>query len=222
MVTGPPVTTTSTSATFEFVSSEAGSTFECLLDAGNWTPCTSPTDYFLLSSAPHSFYLRATDPAGNIDQTSAQWDWVIAGDTAPPASEPAAGGGATVGETGSVFGPLAASDSTPPTLSVLGKAVRQRRVVLDVGCPTEACTATAAGRVVVPGAARVFGLPPASAQIQKGNSARLKLQLSKKAWRVARRALSIRRRVRVRVHLTARDAAGNVAAAQRSIRLKRP
>jgi hypothetical protein len=104
---------------------------------------------------------------------------------------------------------------------VLGKAVKKRRVLLDVGCPTEACTATAAGRIVVPGAARVFGLRPASAQIQKGYSARLKLQLSKKAWRVAQRALSTRKSVRVRVQLSARDAAGNVTAAQRSIRLGR-
>ncbi len=223
IVTGPPVTTTSTSATFDFASSEAGSTFECLLDAGNWTPCASPTDYFSLDTAPHAFHVRATDAAGNTDQSSAEWDWVIAASTAPPASGPggpAGGGGTTLAEGGPV-GPLAASDSTPPTLSVLGKAVKQRRVLLDVGCPTEACTATAAGRVLVPGAARVFGLPPASAQIQKGYSARLKLQLSKKAWRVARRALSTRKRVRVRIQLSARDAAGNVAAAQRSIRLKR-
>jgi len=140
--------------------------------------------------------------------------------TAPETSIASGPSQTTVGGAGS-GGPLAAPDSTPPTLSVLGEAVRKRRVVLDVGCPTEACTARAAGRVVVPGAARVFGLPPAAAQIQKGYSARLKLQLSRKAWRVARRALSTRERVRIRVHLTARDAAGNVAAAQRSIRLKR-
>ena len=139
----------------------------------------------------------------------------------PPASGPAEVGDSTIEGAGSA-GPLAVSDSTPPTLSVLGKAVKKGRVLLDVGCPTEACTARAAGRVVVPGAARAFVLPPSSAQIRMGYSARLKLQLSRKAWRVARRALSTRRKVRVRVQLTARDATGNATATQRSIRLKRP
>ena len=91
IVTGPPVTTASTSATFDFVSSEPDSTFECLLDAGDWTPCASPTDYFFLTTASHAFYLRATDAAGNTDETPARWGWAITGTTAPPASEPARG-----------------------------------------------------------------------------------------------------------------------------------
>ena len=147
-------------------------------------------------------------------------------DTTAPETSIASGLSQTTTSTSATFsgsiGPSRTPDSIPPTLSVLGKAVDKRRVLLDVGCPTEACTATAAGRVVVPGAARAFGLPATSANIQKGYSARLKLQLSGKAWRVARRALSARRKVRVRVQLTARDAAGNVAATKRSIRLKQP
>jgi hypothetical protein len=49
----------------------------------------------------------------------------------------------------------------------------------------------------------------------------MELRLSTRVWRTALRALNARKRGRVRVHLTARDAAGNAAATQRSIRLKR-
>ena len=40
---GPPTSTTDTSATFEFTSSEQGSTFECALDAEPYLECESPT-----------------------------------------------------------------------------------------------------------------------------------------------------------------------------------
>ena len=52
---------TSTSATFEFTSTESGSTFACSLDSAAYQSCTSPQSYSGLSAATHPFSVRATD-----------------------------------------------------------------------------------------------------------------------------------------------------------------
>jgi len=84
IIGGPSGTTTSTSASFTFSSSEAGSTFECRLDSGSFGSCTSPKSYSGLSTGTHTFEVRATDAAGNTDQTPASRTWTIAADTTPP------------------------------------------------------------------------------------------------------------------------------------------
>ncbi len=73
----PPATTTETSATFAFSSTETGSTFECKLDTGPWAACTSPKTYTGLSVASHTFSVRATDAAGNTDDTPATDTWTV-------------------------------------------------------------------------------------------------------------------------------------------------
>jgi hypothetical protein len=65
-----------------FSSSEAGSSFECRLDGGAWAACSSPRDYTGLASGPHSFAVRATDPAGNTDTSPASWAWTV--NVSPP------------------------------------------------------------------------------------------------------------------------------------------
>jgi hypothetical protein len=84
IIGGPSGTTTSTSASFTFSSDEAGSTFECALDGGSFSTCSSPKEYSGLSTGPHTFDVRATDLAGNTDQTPASRSWTIAADTTPP------------------------------------------------------------------------------------------------------------------------------------------
>jgi subtilisin family serine protease len=79
---GPSGTATSGSASFGFSSSEGGSKFECRLDGGSWGACTSPKDYTSLSNGNHTFDVRATDPAGNIDSTPASRTWTV--DTTAP------------------------------------------------------------------------------------------------------------------------------------------
>jgi hypothetical protein len=84
--------TGSTTATFYFVSSSAGSTFQCSLDGGAWTTCTSPQTYSGLASGAHTFSVKATDPAGNVDATPATSSWTV--DTSAPVvtlSSPAPG-----------------------------------------------------------------------------------------------------------------------------------
>lgn len=59
---------------FEFASSEPGSSFECSLDDEPFEPCASPVTEKVKAKRrvkSHRFLVRATDPAGNVDQTPA-------------------------------------------------------------------------------------------------------------------------------------------------------
>jgi hypothetical protein len=108
----PPAVTNSPGASFSFTATEAGSTFECTLDGGGFAPCTSPQNYSGLAGGNHTFQVRATDPAGNIDPTPASFAWTI--DTTPPdttltatppavTNSPSASFSFTATETGSTF-----------------------------------------------------------------------------------------------------------------------
>src|SRR5207249_3053951 len=74
---GPAGPTNSTQATMQFSSSESSSTFECRLDAGAWSSCSSPVTYFGLTDGAHTFDGRATDQAGNVDPTPATRSWTV-------------------------------------------------------------------------------------------------------------------------------------------------
>jgi len=92
---GPSGTVTSSTANFAFSSSESGSTFVCRLDGGAWIACTSPRQYTGLPNGSHTFEVRATDSAGNVDSTPASRTWTINDTTAPETtitSGPAEGG----------------------------------------------------------------------------------------------------------------------------------
>src|SRR5205807_647978 len=64
--------------TFTFSSTESGSTFECQIDGGSWTSCSSPdTISPALTEGSHTFDVRATDSVGNTDPTPASHTWLI-------------------------------------------------------------------------------------------------------------------------------------------------
>ena len=79
---GPPDPDNNTTATFEFSSSEPGSTFQCALDNPTaYSPCTSPKtvpDEGVLADGRHTFYVKATSATGNkTDPTPATHSWMV-------------------------------------------------------------------------------------------------------------------------------------------------
>ncbi|WP_306926939.1 phytase [Arthrobacter globiformis] len=86
ITSGPPATSTSTSASFAFTSNEANSTFQCSLDGVPRVACTSPQAYTGLSTGSHTFSVWATDAAGNTDATAATQTWSVS------PSDPGGGG----------------------------------------------------------------------------------------------------------------------------------
>jgi hypothetical protein len=86
--TGPQGLTNDATPTFGFTSSEPGSSFACRFDAQAFAPCSGPgashTPAAPLGQGLHTFEVRATDPAGNPDQTPASRAFTV--DTAAPAA----------------------------------------------------------------------------------------------------------------------------------------
>ena len=83
IISNPTDPTSLTTATFTFTATEPGSTFECKLDAGAFVPgCMSGVSYSGLADGSHTFQVRATDPASNVDPTPASFTWTV--DTIAP------------------------------------------------------------------------------------------------------------------------------------------
>jgi alpha-tubulin suppressor-like RCC1 family protein len=76
----PKVTTKTTKRRaklqFAFAADEAGSRFECSFNGARFAGCTSPET---VSARPgtHTFEVRATDPAGNVDRTPATFAFEV-------------------------------------------------------------------------------------------------------------------------------------------------
>jgi hypothetical protein len=89
----PPDPSASPAASFTYGSNEAGSSFQCKLDGGNFSGCpTGGITYSGLAEGPHSFQVRAVDPSHNIDPTPAGYSFtVVFIGTAPASTGTAAG-----------------------------------------------------------------------------------------------------------------------------------
>jgi hypothetical protein len=74
---GPSGLVASREASLGFGSTENGSTFECRLDGSQWEECDPPQGYEELEDGGHSFEVRATDGASNLDATAAGRAWQI-------------------------------------------------------------------------------------------------------------------------------------------------
>jgi hypothetical protein len=100
ITSGPGATTNDSTPTFEFSSSETGSTFECRLDAGAFSPCTSPVSIGA-SDGPHTFEVRARDAAGNTDPTPASASFTV--DSTAPETTITSAPDATTGDSTPTF-----------------------------------------------------------------------------------------------------------------------
>lgn len=94
-ITAQPANPTNrTSADFSFSGADpddaaADLTFACKLDAGSFSPCTSPQSYAgPLADGIHTFAVHATDPAGNAGG-DATYTWLV--DATPPTCTVSAG-----------------------------------------------------------------------------------------------------------------------------------
>ncbi len=78
----PPALSPSSTATFTFTSDTSGATFECSLDGGAFAPCTSGQAFPGLSDGPHTFAVRAKDPAtGHLDLSPETYSWTVSRDS---------------------------------------------------------------------------------------------------------------------------------------------
>ncbi len=81
ITSGPAGLTNDSTPTFGFTS-EAGATFECRVDAGAYSACSSPFTTPVLADGAHTVEVRATDAAANVDPTAASRAFVV--DTVGP------------------------------------------------------------------------------------------------------------------------------------------
>ena len=101
IATAPTALAASTSATFTFSSTEAGSSFQCKLDAGAYAACTSPTTYTSLAQGSHTFSVKATDAAANEEASPATSTWTV--DTNAPNTTITTGPAASTTSTDAAF-----------------------------------------------------------------------------------------------------------------------
>ncbi|MGB1583398.1 MAG: hypothetical protein ACPHCI_06380 [Solirubrobacterales bacterium] len=74
---GPPTTTTNVTPTFSFTSTVAGSAFQCSVDSGPFSPCSTPFTTQPLSNGTHTFAVKAL--AGTVeDPTPASYSFTVA------------------------------------------------------------------------------------------------------------------------------------------------
>lgn len=77
ILSGPPASTTSSSAHFSFRSSEDHISFQCRIDAGAFAACSSAPTFTGLGEGRHTLNVRAMDLVGNIEQTPKVYTWSV-------------------------------------------------------------------------------------------------------------------------------------------------
>lgn len=116
ITSGPTGTVTTSSASFSFTATETA-TFACSLDGAAFSSCTSPASYTGLANGAHTFQVRATDSAGNVDATPASQSWTV---SAPPETTITAGPTGTVNSTSASFSFTSTQNGSTFTCSLDG------------------------------------------------------------------------------------------------------
>jgi hypothetical protein len=228
--------------TFEFSSSELGSTFECRLNGGSFAPCSTPHTTPALSDGDHTFDVRARDPVGNQDASPDSRAFTV--DTTPAADPGApgdpAGGGDPSGDpagpgdpSGDPAGPGDPNLPDPgPPLDVTGPTARLGKTSVTLGSNGVAgvavgCGEPCTGNVVLTTRDKVNVRTSARRKVKLGSKSFttagpgtvvVKVKLSKKN----RRLVAKLRKLRVVATVTARDALGNRRVTAVNLTLKAP
>jgi hypothetical protein len=103
---------------FIFRSTKPGTTFQCQLDGGAFTPCASPHTYAALLDGSHTFAVRGTDLIGNSEPSLASYSWMI--DTI-----------SRIAVLSNI--PAALTNSTTATIKVAGPGIVAYHYMLDSG-----------------------------------------------------------------------------------------
>jgi Tol biopolymer transport system component len=204
----PPATSTDTTPTVAFTSNAADlDSFECALDGGSFTACTSPSTFGPVGIGAHTIDVRALDDLGNQGAPQ-QASFTVNEATVPP------------GDT-EVEGPVAV---LPPKLTVKGKELKP---VVTASADEPVGVASTATVVLDPkkGAEKRTALVPATADVPSGE-AKLTFRYpgSKKKRQKSTKKLvkslqgGARATLEVEVEFT--DEAGNTAVVERSAKLK--
>ncbi len=96
---GPPVVVDASvrTATFTFISSKAGSSFQCSLDAGAFVACSSPYTVSGLETGGHQLQVKATDPIGKLGPPASRNWSILFADPAPAPTTPKGPTGSSAG-----------------------------------------------------------------------------------------------------------------------------
>ncbi|NTX17190.1 DUF4215 domain-containing protein [Myxococcus sp. CA056] len=105
---GPPARTGDPEAPFAYASNEGSVTYECSLDGGPFIACQETYD---VNDGDHTLRVRATDEAGNVDASPAEYRWTVVNTRA------FAGGGCSA----------APATSWLPLLALLGLRLRRKQ-----------------------------------------------------------------------------------------------
>ncbi|MCX5867427.1 MAG: hypothetical protein NT009_08115 [Proteobacteria bacterium] len=86
-ITQSPSSPSNSTVAFGFDCDEGNCSYECNIDSGNFSACTLPAVY-RFENGVHAFSVRATDQAGNVDPTPADYSWLVIGrPNGPPGEE---------------------------------------------------------------------------------------------------------------------------------------
>ncbi len=99
---GPSSAIATNSAQFTFSGSATATRYECKLDGGNYSACSSPHQLTSLADGSHTFTVRAFDAAGNPDPTPASASFTV--DTTPPDTTISSGPSGDITATSATFG----------------------------------------------------------------------------------------------------------------------
>jgi plastocyanin len=154
-----------------------------------------------------------------VHQSEGMTGTVVVNPPSGTTTPPPGGGGPPPGPP-----PGTVVDKSAPSLSLSVRSaqriLRRRALVISVRVDEQA-TVTAKARITVPGASRVLKLRKATRKLAPGVRAKLKLRLSRKKRAAVASALARRSRLRAKVTVTAKDAAGNTRSHKRSVSVRK-